>query len=73
MNIVEAAQQVVIGLLVRRSSWHPESYMGLDGTGLYIVTKSVQVHFSLSIQELLALDWELYQVAHKRGLSLKKK
>lgn len=81
MNIVEAAMLVKSGLLVRRSSWPPGNHMGLDECGLYIAVHergvNLQRHFSISIEEILGVDWEVFhrhhQVKHPVKLVLKKR
>lgn len=75
MNIHDAAKYVSEGLLVRRSSWQPHQYLGIDNCGLYVAAPpNIQVHFVISIHELLATDWEIYGSHQARGtLSLKKR
>jgi len=79
VNIIEAAHLVKTGILLRRSSWPPQNYMGLDECGLYIAVHSnginLQRHFSVDLEEILADDWEIFNPTpsiRPKGLSLKK-
>lgn len=75
MNIQEAAKLVNEGLLVRRSCWSRDKYLGLDEYGLYICASRgrnlLQMHFNMCIKDLIADDWELYAFNTRSRLSLR--
>lgn len=68
MNIQDAAHMLRSGCFVRRVSWVLGKHCGLDGYGLYVKTgtfeSSPQMHFVLSLDDLLAEDWEVYIPAY---------
>lgn len=69
MTIHEAAQLVKGGIFVRRIGWPREKYLGLDHLGLFIAMRNskVQMHFSLSIDDITASDWESFFVTGTGG------
>ena len=75
MNIQEAAELIKKGLLVRRVEWAPDKYLGIDEYGLYVRAVGgnniLQMHFSLSLPDLAAEDWEIYIPQRARRLSLR--
>lgn len=68
MNIQDAAQMLRSGCFVRRAGWIKGKHCGLDGYGLFVkiasFENSPQMHFVLSLDDLLAEDWEVYIAAY---------
>lgn len=75
MNIQEAARMVSQGLLVKRGNWPLNKHLGLDEFGLFIRISGenniLQMHFNISVSDLLADDWEMVGTKRLGKISLR--
>jgi len=66
MNFLDAMKAVKFGWGVRRESWNPNLYAGMDDDGLYFRSgpkeDSVTFGSCFKLDDYLATDWTLVRV-----------